>query len=180
MSGDYSAGNAVIVAVLVGLPVVVVGLFGLTWWERYQERRTARGESRRQHVREACAMNRRALRRPWCWMVAVVAATGMILGPANVASASVSTVPDSTAAVTGTIYAMARIGNRTIIGGDFTAVGGVARRNAAAIRADGTVDPSFAPNPNGTVLAIAVSAQPTRVFLGGTFTKVGGVPRARL
>ena len=51
MSGDSSAANAVIVAVLVGLPVVVVGLFGMAWWERYQERRTVRGESRRQRRR---------------------------------------------------------------------------------------------------------------------------------
>ena len=125
-------------------------------------------------------MNARSPRRPWRWIIAAIAAGAMVLGTANVASASVSTVPDSTATVTGTVYAIARIGNRTIIGGDFTAVGGVARRNAAAIRADGTVDPNFIPNPNGTVLAIAVSSQPTRVFLGGTFTRVGGVPRARL
>ena len=50
------------------------------------------------------------------------------------ASASVSSVPDVSVTVTGTVYAMVRIGNRTIIGGDFTAVGGVTRHNAAAIR----------------------------------------------
>ena len=51
MSGDYSAANAVIVAVLIGLPVMVFGLFGMAWWERYSERRTARAESRRQRRR---------------------------------------------------------------------------------------------------------------------------------
>jgi hypothetical protein len=46
MSGDYSAANALMVAVLIGLPVMVVGLFGLTRWERQRERRAARGSQR--------------------------------------------------------------------------------------------------------------------------------------
>jgi ABC-type phosphate transport system permease subunit len=50
MSSDYSAANALMVAVLIGLPVMVVGLFGLTWWERQRERRAAR-VSRRQRRR---------------------------------------------------------------------------------------------------------------------------------
>jgi ABC-type phosphate transport system permease subunit len=51
MSSDYSAANAAMVAVLIGLPVMVVGLFGLTWWERQRERRMARAGSRRQRRR---------------------------------------------------------------------------------------------------------------------------------
>ena len=101
---------------------------------------------------------------------AVVVAAAVLAAP-MAAGASVNPTPESSAAVTGTIYAMARVGTRTIIGGDFTAVGGVARKNAAAIRADGTLDPSFKPNPNGIVQSIAVSADSTRVFLGGTFTR---------
>ncbi len=114
------------------------------------------------------------------WATATALLAAVVLVAPGVASASVSSVPDSTAAVTGTVYAMARIGNRTIIGGDFTAVGGVARHNAAAIRPDGTLDPAFKPNPNGVVSAVAVSADGTRVFLGGTFTRAGGSPRANL
>jgi hypothetical protein len=109
-----------------------------------------------------------------------VITTAAVVGTPIAASASVSATPEVTAGVTGKVYAIARLGNRTFIGGNFTAVGGVPRRNAAAILANGTVDPNFIPNPNGTVRAIAVSAQPTRVFLGGKFTQVGGVSRARL
>jgi hypothetical protein len=122
----------------------------------------------------------RASRRPLRWVTAAaVLATAVLVAPLA-AGASVNPAPETSAAVTGTVYAMARIGTRTIIAGDFTAVGGVARKNAAAIRADGTLDPSFKPNPNGIVEAIAVSADATRVFLGGTFTRAGGAPRANL
>jgi hypothetical protein len=105
---------------------------------------------------------------------------GVLLAVPDSASASVSATPDVSASVTGTVFAMARIGDRTIIAGDFSAVGGVARRNAAAIRADGTLDPTFKPNPNGIVYAVAVSADGARVFLGGAFSRAGGVSRSRL
>lgn len=106
--------------------------------------------------------------------------TAVVLVAPAVASADVSPTPDTTPAVTGTVYAIARIGDRTLIGGSFTAVGGAARKNLAMIRADGSVDPTFKPNPNGTVESLVVSADGTRVFLGGTFTRAGGVPRAQL
>ncbi len=104
---------------------------------------------------------------------AVLAGVLVTLAPfADPAAAGVSATPDPTANVTGTVYAVAQLGDRTIIGGDFTAVGGVARRNAAAIRADGTLDPTFAPEPNGVVRSVAVSGG--RLFLGGSFATVGG------
>jgi hypothetical protein len=51
MGSDYSAASAVMVAVLIGLPLMAVGLFGLSWWERQREQRTARVGSRRQRRR---------------------------------------------------------------------------------------------------------------------------------
>jgi hypothetical protein len=96
------------------------------------------------------------------------------------AGAAVSTTPEATARVTGTVYAVAQVGTRTIIGGDFTAVGGLARRNLAAIRADGTVDPTFDPSPNGIVYAVAGTADGQRVFAGGSFASAGGAARANL
>jgi hypothetical protein len=51
MSGEYSAADALMAAVLIGLPAMLVGLVGLTWWERVRERRTARAESRRERRR---------------------------------------------------------------------------------------------------------------------------------
>jgi Domain of unknown function (DUF5122) beta-propeller len=107
-------------------------------------------------------------------------ALALIVALPNAAFASVSATPDTTAGVTGTVYALAQVGDRTIIGGNFTAVGGVARRNVAAIRADGTVDPGFNPNVDGIVYAVAGNADGSRIFIGGAFATVGGVARARI
>ena len=63
------------------------------------------------------------------------------------------------------------------IGGLFTHVGGVARKNIAHIRADHSVDPAFDPNANGTVDAMVQSIDGTTVYIGGSFTSVGGQSR---
>ncbi|HSA34693.1 MAG TPA: hypothetical protein P5077_13290, partial [bacterium] len=65
---------------------------------------------------------------------------------------------------------------KILLGGDFTAVGGVARNHIARLNADGTLDTTFDPNANGTVYAIA--AQPDGgVLVGGAFTTIGGETR---
>lgn len=112
-------------------------------------------------------------------LATTVVATIALAGP-GAAGAAVNTAPDATARVTGTVYAVAQVGNRTVIGGDFTAVGNLARRNLAAIRADGTVDPTFDPSPDGIVYAVAGTADGTRVFAGGAFANAGGAARANL
>jgi hypothetical protein len=61
------------------------------------------------------------------------------------------------------------------IGGNFTHVGGVAREDAAHVRADGTVDPGWDPKPNDEVTAIALSG--ATVYMGGLFTSVDGSVR---
>lgn len=99
---------------------------------------------------------------------------------AESAGASVSATAEPTDSVDGIVYALVQVGDRTIIGGDFNAVGGQPRSNVAAIRSDGTVDPSFAPTPNGVVQSLAVSADGSTVYVGGTFSEVGGVPRQNL
>ncbi len=117
----------------------------------------------------------------------------LVLGAA-VASASPLSVPDPTAKVdcvtvdpttgtcqvAGVVYAITQIGGTTYIGGSFTSVSGVARRNVAAIRADGTLDPSWNPSADGVVYALAAASDGSKVFLGGGFTTVGGSPRGRL
>ena len=45
------------------------------------------------------------------------------------------------------------------VGGSFERVGGAARRNLAHVLSDGSVDPAFKPNPDGTVRALALSAR---------------------
>lgn len=79
----------------------------------------------------------------------------------------------------GIVYAAVSDGSGGVyVGGSFTAVGGVARTNAAHINADGSVDPDWNPAPNGQVRAIATSG--STVFLGGGFTTVGGQSRTNL
>lgn len=96
------------------------------------------------------------------------------------ASASPSSLADVTAGVDGTVRAVLQVGDRTFIGGDFSAVGGQPRSNAAAIRADGTVDPLWKPSPDGVVRALAANADGSRIFLGGSFLNAGGAARSGL
>lgn len=64
------------------------------------------------------------------------------------------------------------------IAGQFTHVGGLPRSNIAHIRADYTVDPTFAPNANDRIQAMAVSG--STVYVAGLFTSIGGVTRNRI
>lgn len=85
----------------------------------------------------------------------------------------------------GTAYALARAGDMVIIGGTFTsmvsATGATAARSrlAAVSASTGALLP-WAPNPNGEVRALAVSADEQTVYVGGTFTSIGGATRANL
>lgn len=105
-------------------------------------------------------------------------AASLLVAPAAVASPSDQ--PDVTADVNGIVFASVQVGDRTFIAGDFTVAGNEQRLNAAAIRADGTVDPTWNPAPNGRVYALAASADGSTIFLGGNFTAVGPTSRARL
>ncbi len=136
----------------------------------------------------------RSLRRPAVALAGLAALVATTLGGAAPAAASPQTVPAPTAkvdcvtvdpstgrcTVVGVVYAMTQVGDLTYIGGSFTSVGGVARSNVAAIRADGSLDPGWNPSTNGTVYALAASADGSKVYLGGGFTTVGGEVRGRL
>jgi hypothetical protein len=113
-------------------------------------------------------------------LVLVGVAFAVLVGLVQPASASVSPTALTSAKVTGVVYAVAQVGDRTIIGGSFTAVGGLPRSNVAAILSNGTVDPTFAPATNGVVYGVSGSEDGTRVFIGGDFTSVSGVGRADL
>ncbi|MFM7059701.1 MAG: YncE family protein [Actinomycetes bacterium] len=113
-------------------------------------------------------------------MAACLAAGSLLLSGIAPAGAAVAVTPDATPRVNGTVWAVAQVGNRTIIGGDFTTVGGVARQNIAALTADGKLDQTFNPGADGIVYALAGSADGTRVFAGGVFLNAGGQARARL
>jgi hypothetical protein len=126
------------------------------------------------------------------WRLLAIAAiiTAMAITTAVPAYASPNELPDVTEGITGpvtsaspgggTVYASLQVGDYTYVGGDFTTAGGVARPNLVRLRADGTVDPTWTPAPDGIVYALAANADGSRLFLGGTFTTVAGEPRARL
>jgi hypothetical protein len=66
-----------------------------------------------------------------------------------------------------------------VIGGHFTAVGGVTRNNAARLYPDGTLDSNFDPEVGGSFVSItkiAVQAD-GKILVGGLFSTVDGVAR---
>ncbi len=75
------------------------------------------------------------------------------------------------------VRAIAVLTNQQIlVGGDFTAISGVTRRNFGRINAAGSLDTSYALDADGYVLCIAL--QPDgKVLLGGSFTTLGGQTR---
>ena len=61
------------------------------------------------------------------------------------------------------------------IGGDFYYVNGATRQRLAHILADGSLDPSWNPGADGTVLALVHSS--STLYIGGSFGSVGGASR---
>ena len=86
---------------------------------------------------------------------------------------------DAQAQNPGAVLAIARQPDgKLIIGGDFWFAGGLPRQHLARVKVDGTLDPFWAPNVDGTVFAIAVSG--TNAFVGGAFQKIAGLNRTNL
>ncbi len=70
---------------------------------------------------------------------------------------------------------------RVLVGGYFTTIDGTTRNRVARLRANGSLDTTFAPagGANGYVQAIAL--QPDgKILIGGNFTVVNGLLRARI
>lgn len=79
------------------------------------------------------------------------------------------------------VRAMALVGNRLFLGGDFGAYDGVERSYLVAIDlTTGAVDPTFDPRPDKPVHALLPSADGTKLYIGGLFTTVAGKGRQRL
>lgn len=81
--------------------------------------------------------------------------------------------------VNGTVYAsVLQADGKTLIGGDFSSVGGVARDRVARLNTDGSVDLTFDPGdgPNSSVRAIDVAGD-GKIVIGGFFSSVDGTPR---
>ncbi len=66
------------------------------------------------------------------------------------------------------------------VGGEFTAVGGVPRSGLAHVRANGTVDPDWAPALPDDRDVSTLARHGDRVYVGGAFASVGGQPRSNV
>lgn len=129
-------------------------------------------------------------------LLSLTAATGTATA-AVTQSAIVSTVPgtqtpqilDSSATVTEKVLAMAQVGNRIVVAGDFSQVQDTVANGGATFNrsyvfafdpATGAVDPAFAPVLDGVVNTVAPGADGASVYLGGSFTQLNGVGSGNL
>lgn len=113
-------------------------------------------------------------------LAALVAIAALLTAGVSAATAEVSRTHTPSAQTDGPVYAVAQVGELTVIGGDFTTVGGLPRQHLAALRPDGTVDPVFDPGADGVVRALDGSVDGSRIFVGGEFSVIGGVARGAL
>ncbi len=66
------------------------------------------------------------------------------------------------------------------IGGLFSSVGGADRNNIAHILSDGSVDPAWDPNADGSISSLVISGDGATVYAGGNFTQIGGQSRSNI
>jgi len=109
----------------------------------------------------------------------LAAARTLVVATPMGAHARFAVTPDDTARVSGTVYAIAQVGDRTIIARSCTTVGGFPRTNVAAIRANGTVDPNFRRTPTASTTT-SLGQRMGRRLLGGQFTRTSGESRTNL
>jgi trimeric autotransporter adhesin len=96
-------------------------------------------------------------------------------------SLSAAPLPWNAAVAGGTVNALAVSGTEVYVGGSFTSAGGSARANLAALDPTlGTAEVGWAPNPNGTVNALALSSDGSTVYLGGSFSQVASANRSNV
>ena len=84
-----------------------------------------------------------------------------------------------TAASPNIVHEMVILGGKLYLVGEFSNVNNTPRRRAAAVNTtNGGLDPTFNPDVDAKVLAIAASADGSRLYIGGNFSTVGGVARS--
>lgn len=93
--------------------------------------------------------------------------------PIDINTGVASAIPDFPQ-IAGQVHAIISDGSTGyFIGGDFTTVGGITRNNLAHVLANGTVDPNWNPDLDGTVVALALGPAPNNtLYVAGTFTNV--------
>ncbi len=76
---------------------------------------------------------------------------------------------------------MALQGDRLYIGGFFNAVNNVPRGRVALVNKDtGALDPTFNPNADGEVSALAIAPDQSRLYVGGSFLNIAGTAQPEL
>jgi len=94
------------------------------------------------------------------------------------AVATVASSPIPSDGADGRVNALARVGDRVYIGGDFSSAGGQPRAGLAALDAtSGQVITTWRADVNGAVEALAPSSDGATLYVGGEFTTVSGVIR---
>ncbi len=80
------------------------------------------------------------------------------------------------------VYALATSGTSSLyVGGDFSSIGGISRKNIALLdTVSGTVDPSWIPDADFPVFALAVTLNSSTIYAGGEFTAIGGAARKNI
>ncbi len=80
--------------------------------------------------------------------------------------------------VNGNVRAIEVSGSRLYVGGVFTRAGGIDTGRLVALNAaNGAIDTAFLPQPNGTVRALLVSPDGTKVYATGEYNTIAGVSR---
>ena len=69
---------------------------------------------------------------------------------------------------------------KILIGGFFTALGGVPRNSLARLNPDGTLDEDFDPNVDGVSIETILLQPDGKILIGGEFSTVGGVARENI
>jgi hypothetical protein len=116
---------------------------------------------------------------------------GMVVVPASPAAAlevSNTAYAGGWRPTAGSVYAIARAGDKVILGGKFTTLQNASgtkasRTNLAAISASTGELLSWAPKPTGTdseVRALEVSADGQTVYVGGSFTRINSASRTNI
>ena len=121
-----------------------------------------------------------------------VALTPALL-PGTAVGASADTIVEEAPAtgtphvLDGSVRVVLRVGDRIVVGGEFTEVREfgrslvLKRKNLFAFDpATGEIDESFVPNPDAIVHALEPAANGQGVYVGGEFTRIGGGEHPRL
>jgi uncharacterized delta-60 repeat protein len=104
------------------------------------------------------------------------ATSGVALLAVNAATLDAGFNPEAN----GSVLALAVYADgKTLLGGDFTTLGGQFRNRIGRLNPDGTLDTAFNPAANGSVNSLALQTD-GKILVGGDFTALGGQARNRI